>query len=167
MNRLQPTLWLALAIAAGASQLSAQNAVTRPGNETVVVLITEQEAALSPGKKRPVAMAANSTVEDRAITRGPKIFFVSPSDAVTVPLIHFELKFLAFNGAQIDPKMVKLTYLKQSPVDLTPRVAAFIRSEGIDVPHARVAPGRHQIQIDVVDTEGRQASKLVTLDVAQ
>ena len=166
MKRLLPTLWLALAALVMPAQLSAQNVLTRPENDAVVVLITEQEAALASGKKSPVALASNGAADDRAITRNPKIFLVSPGAAVTASLIHFEIRFLAFNGAQIDPKLVKITYLKQSPIDLTPRVAAFIRSDGIDVRRAQVAPGKHLIQIDVVDTEGREASKLLTLDVA-
>jgi hypothetical protein len=167
MKRLLPALWLGLAIVVVPAQLSAQNTSPRPHDDAVVVLITEQEAALTPSKKGQVALASNGGVDDRAVTRNPRIFLVSPDAAVTDPLIHFEIKFSAFNGAQIDPKLVKLTYLKQSPVDLTARVAAFIRSDGIDVPRALVAPGRHLIQIDVVDTEDREASKLLTLDVAR
>jgi hypothetical protein len=160
-------LWLVLAVLAMAPQVSAQSALTRPDNDAVVVLITEQEAALASGKKSSVALASNSAGDDRAITRNPKIFLVSPSAAATTSLIHFEIKFLAFNGAQIDPKLVRVTYLKQSPIDLTPRVAAFIRGDGIDIRRAQVAPGRHQIQIDVTDTDGRQTSKELALDVAQ
>jgi hypothetical protein len=78
-----------------------------------------------------VALASNGAADDRAITRNPKIFLVSPSAAVTGSLIHFEIKFLAFNGAQIDPKLVKITYLKQSQIDLTPRVATFILTAAI------------------------------------
>lgn len=176
MSRLLPRVWLALAILALAIVASpfhgaAQNAPNRPQQAAVqeaavVVLITEQEAALAPPNKGSVAVANVDDLDNRAITRIPKIILASPDVPATASPIHFEIRFLAFNGARIEPKRVRITYLKQSPVDLTPRVTAFIRSDGIDVPRARVAPGRHQIQIDVVDTEGRQGSKILELDIA-
>jgi hypothetical protein len=171
MKRLLPSLLLALvtlALQALAmpAQLSAQNASPRR-DDAVVVLISEKEAALSTGKASAFALASNEA-DNRAITRNPKIFLVSPGTAAaTGSLIHFEIKFVAFNGAQVDPKQVKVTYLKDSPIDLTPRVAAFIRGDGIDIPRAQVAPGKHQIEVDVVDTEGREASKQLTLDVGR
>ena len=91
-------------------------------------------------------------------------------DAVTRTLFGRWLpwKGKTFNAAaQIEPKRVKLTYLRESPVDLTSRVAAFIRSDGIDVPRAQVAAGKHEIQIEVVDTEGRQATQQLTLEVGR
>jgi hypothetical protein len=167
MKAVLPFLCLALAFLAVPPQLSAQNSLIRPHDDAVVVLISEQEAALPSGKKSPVALAGNIALDDRAITRNPKIFAVSPTEAATNSPIHFAIKFLAFNGAQIDPKLVRLTYLKQSPIDLTGRIAAFILGDGIDVPRALVAPGKHLIQIDVVDTEGRETSKILALDVTR
>jgi hypothetical protein len=35
------------------------------------------------------------------------------------------------------------------------------------VPRAQVAAGKHEIQIEVVDTEGRQATQQLTLEVGQ
>jgi hypothetical protein len=164
MKRLVPAL-LALAIVATPAQLSAQNPSTRPRDEGVVVLITEKEAALGSKEKSPIALA-NADTEERAITRNPKIFLASPNGAATSGSpIHFEIRFLAFNGAQVDPKRVKITYLKAAPIDLTARVAAFIRGDGIDIPRARVAAGKHVIKVDVTDTEGREASTLLTMDV--
>jgi hypothetical protein len=167
MKPLVPAFLLALVILAIPAQLSAQNASLRPRDDAVVVLITEKEAALGSKEKNPIALASNADAEDRAITRNPKIFLASPSGAATSSSpIHFEIKFLAFNGAQIDPKQVKITYLKGSPIDLTARVAVFIRGDGIDIPRARVAAGKHVIKVDVTDTEGRAASTLLTVDVA-
>jgi hypothetical protein len=51
MKILLPTLRLALAILAMPLQPLAQNALTRPDDDAVVVLITEQEAALASQKK--------------------------------------------------------------------------------------------------------------------
>jgi hypothetical protein len=168
MKRLVPSFLLALAIQALPipAQVSAQTASPRR-EDAVVVLISEKEAALGAGKTGTFAVA-NAETDNRAITRNPKIFLVSPGGAgASSSLMHFQLKFVAFNGAQIDPKQVKVTYLKETPVDLTPRIAAFIRGDGIDVPRAEVAAGKHEILVDVVDTEGREASKQLTLDVGR
>jgi len=168
MKRLLSKIWLALAIAASPSLILAQTAPNRLPDDTVVVLITEQEAAMAPRKTNPIALASGNDLDNRAITRNPKIILASPNAAVTAQPIHFEIKFVTFNAAaQIEPKRVKLTYLRESPVDLTSRVAAFIRSDGIDVPRAHVAAGKHEIQIEVVDTEGRQATQQLTLEVGQ
>jgi hypothetical protein len=167
MKRLLSKIWLALAIVASPSLILAQNAPNRLADAAIVVLITEQEAAMAPRKTNPVALASGNDADNRAITRNPKIILASPDATATTSPIHFEIKFVAYNAAQIEPKRVKLTYLKDSPVDLTSRVAAFIRSDGIDVPRAQVAAGKHQIQIEVVDTEGRQATQQLTLEVGQ
>lgn len=159
-------LGLALAVFAIPPQLSAQNPLIRPNDAPVVVLISEQEAALPSPKKGSIALAVN-LADDRAITRNPKVYLVSPTGEATASPIHFAVKFLAFNGARVDPKLVKVTYIKQSPIDLTARISRFILSDGIEVPRALVAPGKHLIQVDVEDTEGREASKLLTLEVAR
>jgi hypothetical protein len=169
MKRLVPFLLLSLTmqVAAMPAQVSAQGAQARR-DDGVVVLITAKEAALGSGKPGAFALASNAETDNRAITRNPKIFLVSPGTAAaSSSLIHFQIKFVAFNGAQVDPKQVKITYLKETPVDLTPRVAAFIRGDGIDIPRAEVAAGKHEILVDVVDTEGREASKQLTLDVGR
>ncbi|SRR5579872_1263198 len=158
---------LALGVLAIPPQVSAQNSLIRPNDVPAVVLISEREAALPAAKRGSVALAANITPDDRAITRSPKIYPLSPAEEAATSPIHFAIKFLAFNGARVDPKRVKLTYLKQSPIDLTARVSAFIQSDGIDIPQALVAPGKHPIQIDVTDTEGREASKLLIVEVSR
>lgn len=165
MRALLPILCLGLAVFA-VPPLSAQNSLNRAHDDAVVVLITEREAAL-PSKKSGVALAGDIAMDARSITRSPKIIPVSPKEDVSASPIHFEIKFLAFNGARIDPKLLKVTYLKQSPIDLTPRIAPFFAGDGIDIPRASVAPGKHVLQIDVSDTEGREASKLITLDVTR
>jgi hypothetical protein len=164
MNSLMSSLLLASALMASATQLPAQTSPAADG--AVVVLITAKEAALGSATSA-IALASADDTGNRAITRNPKIILMSPSGAASAPLIHFEIKFQAFNNARIDPARVKLTYLRPQPLDLTPRVKAFIRPDGIDIPRAQVAAGKHLIQIDAVDTEGREVSRQLTLDVTQ
>jgi len=165
MRKVLPSLCLVLA-AFAVPPLSAQNSLTRPHDDAAVVLISEQEAAL-PFARTAVALAGNLALDDRAITRSPKIIPVSPTEEATASPIHFQIKFLTFNGARIDPKLLKVTYLRQSPIDLTSRIAPFLVSDGIDIPRALVARGKHLIQVDVADTEGRESSKLINLEIAR
>ena len=89
-----------------------------------VVLITDDEAKLPP-QKGAVA------TDRRGVTRGPKIEFIADSDPNHSPM-HFQLKFIAFGGAKIDPDSLKFTYLKTPSVDLTSRVKPFVQTTGID-----------------------------------
>ena len=125
------------------------------------VLISAQEAQLPtpPG---------TSAVGTRGITRGPKVTLVSPApgSAVKSP-VNLSLKFESFNGAQVDPGTLKMTYVKTPVVDLTPRVKPYVQSSGIEVPQAELAAGDHVIKVDVTDSEGRTASTSFLLKVTQ
>lgn len=122
-------------------------------------LITESEAKLP----------AASTVVTRGITRGPGIKLVSPepaADGIRSPF-SFKVVFEPRGGARIDPASVKLSYLKSPAVDLTERVKAGLSEKGIQLEGAEVPPGEHQIRLTVQDTEGRQASTVITLKVVK
>jgi hypothetical protein len=124
----------------------------------VVQLITDDEAKL------PAATALTS----RGVTRGPGIKVLSPDTAGKLG-VPFELKvaFTAHGGAKIDPATIKVTYLKSPLVDLTPRLAAGISAEGITIAKAGVPSGEHKIRIAVKDSDGRQNSEVLTLNVGK
>jgi hypothetical protein len=111
------------------------------------ILITDQEAQLPPQK-------AVITSDRRGITRGPRIELVSEGNPVHLPM-HLKLKFQAFGGAQIDTDSVKVTYIKNPTVDLTPRLKEFVQPTGIDMPDVQLPPGDHLIRVDLKDTDGR------------
>src|SRR5262249_37524035 len=94
-----------------------------------VELITAEEAAL-PVMKGAVA---NS---NGGITRGPRIA-VTEETGVKSP-IRFQVKFQPLGGSTIDTEGVKVIYLKQPNVDLTPRVKPFVQPTGIDMPDAQL-----------------------------
>jgi hypothetical protein len=119
--------------------------------------ITEKEAAL------PLNLDPR-----RGITRGPIITVLSPAPGaglVNSPL-HFKVKFESRGGAKIDIESTLVTYEKLPAVDLTQRIGAFIRPDGIDVENAEVPPGTHRIRIDVSDTDGRTGSVDLIFTVA-
>ena len=122
-----------------------------------MVLITEAEANLPPLKG---AVATDR----RGITRGPKIEPVSESDPSHSPM-HFQLKFVSYGGAKIDPESVKFTYLKTPIVDLTGRVKPFVQATGIDIPDTQLPAGDHMLRIDIKDLDGRIGSTIFLLKV--
>lgn len=121
-----------------------------------VVLITVDEAKLPPSQE--VAWS-------RGITRAPRIEVSDSIDGQLQSPFHFKLGFRAFGGSAIDPRSVIVNYLRKSEVDLTPRVRAFVRPSGIDIPDTEAPPGEHTIRVLVQDTEGRQGVTTFTLHV--
>ena len=121
-------------------------------------LITPEEAALPPMK----GAVPNS---NRGITRGPKITVVEDAAAKPSP-IHFQVKFQPLGGSTIDLDGLKVIYLKQPNVDLTPRVRPFVQPTGIDMPDALLPPGDHLVRIDVKDSEGRVSTTSFLLKIA-
>jgi hypothetical protein len=122
------------------------------------VLIKESEAKLPP--------APATAPETRAITRGPGIRVVSPEGAVVSP---FQLRvvFEPRGGAKIDLSSVTMTYLRTPNVNLLDRVRGGLSEKGIDLVTAEVPPGEHQVRLTVQDSEGRQTSTLLNLNVVK
>ena len=122
------------------------------------VLISADEAKLPP-PKGAVGVAT------RGITRGPKVAYVGTADKAQSP-IRLQLKFESFGGAKIDTDSLKVTYVKNPAVDLTPRLKPFVKPDGIDMPDAELPAGDHLIHVDVKDSDGRAATTSFTLKVA-
>src|SRR6266567_3789643 len=148
-------------IAIGLLAIAAAPVFAQPSGDRIV-LISEKEAAL------PVASVPDMTFR-AGITRGPKIVLVLPTandDSAHSP-VHVEFRFEAHGGAKIDPRSVKITYLKNPAVDLTERVKPFMGAGGIDILAAEMPPGNHPIRVEVKDSEGRSGSASFTLRVSQ
>jgi hypothetical protein len=122
------------------------------------VLITDEEAKLPPPKG---AIA----LDNRGITRGPRIEVVSASQPIHSPT-HLQVKFQSFGGAKIDADSVKVTYLRSPNVDLTPRLKPFVQPTGIDMPEAELPVGDHTVRVDLKDSDGHAASTMFVLRVA-
>lgn len=132
--------------------------IAMPAPAFAAALITPEEAAL-PAMKGAVA---NS---NRGITRGPKITVSDEAGARSSP-IRFQVKFQPLGGSTIDVDGLKVIYLKQPNVDLTPRVKPFVQPTGIDMPDALLPPGDHLMRIDVRDSEGRVSTTSFLLKIA-
>lgn len=122
-----------------------------------VRLITPEEARLpAPG---------GSGGAQRNMTRGPGVDRVSPAAIGVDGPFRFAVKFKPRNGVPVDPASVRVTYQRQPNVDLTARVKGFITADGIDAPAVLVPPGKHVVEIEATDKEGRLGRGVVTLTV--
>jgi hypothetical protein len=115
-------------------------------------LITDDEAKL------PSAYAEGKRA---GLTRGPGIDVASPGDAVKRNGVNLKVDFKPRGGASIDPKSVKVVYMKSPNVDLTERIKPYVVANGIAITGAQVPPGEHQLKVEVEDSEGRMSSKLI------
>jgi hypothetical protein len=102
------------------------------------------------------------------ITRGPEIRFVSPlPDGRVKAPFDLRVDIRAHGGSRIDPSTVKVTYLREPLVDLTPRLAGGISEAGIRQAGVSVPPGTHDLEVEVTDVDGRTRSDTVTFTVAE
>ena len=128
-------------------------AAATAGAQTVQ-LISAEEAKLPAAASKPAS---------RAITRGPGVKLVSPESVAGS--FAFKVAFEPRGGARIDPASVKVEYLKGSGVDLTERLKAGIKPEGIELASAAAPAGQHPIRVTVRDSEGRQGTAEFSLTV--
>jgi hypothetical protein len=112
---------------------------------------------------------ANGSLKTRGITRGPAIKVSSPDLSAAEIKSPFDLKVLfeSRGGNKVDPNAVKVSYLKSTEVDLTPRLQGAITAGGIDFSKAEVPPGEHSIKITVKDLDGRESSTILNLNIAK
>jgi hypothetical protein len=124
-----------------------------------VQLITREEAGL------PAPDATG--VPTRNLTRGPGIDTQGTlGSGVAGKPLRLAVKFLPSNGVPVDPEKVQVIYRRQPALDVTARVKAFITPQGIEAPAVLVPPGKHIIEIQAVDKEGRIGRAQMTLTVA-
>jgi hypothetical protein len=137
---------------AAAFILTAQPPDARAG----VVLITPEEAQLPTPKGVYAA---------RAITRGPRIDVSDSNNGELHSPLRLQLEFRGFGGATINLNSLRVTYLKQPNVDLTPRVRPYAQPTGIEIPDAEAPPGEHLVRVEIHDSEGRRTVTTFLLNV--
>lgn len=122
-------------------------------------LITREEAGL------PTASGAAAST--RNLTRGPGIDTLStPDKGVDGKPFRLSVRFMSSNGVPVDPATVRVFYRRQPPVDITERIKPFITPAGIDAPSVVVPSGKHVIEIEAADKEGRIGRRQLMLTVA-
>ena len=122
-----------------------------------VVLITPDEAQLPTPK---------GILAPRAITRGPRVELSDSDHGELHSPLRLQLRFKGFGGATIKLDSLRVTYLKQPSVDLTPRLKPYAQSTGIEIPDAEVPPGQHFVRIEIQDSDGRNTATTFVLNVS-
>ncbi len=117
-----------------------------------VALISPSEAQLPDAK----------AVTTRAITRGPGVKMLNAAE-VNASAFALKIALEPRGGAKIDPHSLRLEYMKEPAVDLTPRVTAGIKPDQIDLPQVSVPKGVHHLRVSVKDTEGRATTTVLSL----
>lgn len=112
---------------------------------------------------------ATDSIVERGLTRGPGIEQVSPDPSgITVAgPVPLKVRFIPRNEVPIDPRTVRITYLKMRPIDLTERVRMYLGAAGIDMGQAVVPPGVHVLRVEVRDVQGRTGTAMVKIVVAE
>jgi hypothetical protein len=125
-------------------------------------LVTEQEAALPPNQLPALELRGSPT-------RRPNVTVVSPplnAGVMKSPLV-FKVKLQTFGGAKIDVDSIVVTYKKAPLIDITQRIAAFIKPDGIEIADAEVPPGTHAFRITLKDKDGRIGGADFSFQVAK
>jgi len=117
-----------------------------------VRLITEEEA------KAPSQQVSST----RAITRGPGVKLLTPSD-VNAKSFAFKLMLEPRGGASLNTSTLRVEYLKQPSIDLTPRVQSGLVGNTLEMTNLTVPLGEHPLRVSIRDSEGREGSTLIHL----
>jgi hypothetical protein len=123
-------------------------------------LITPQEAAL-PADQMPELTFRGSP------TRRPSVTMITPAPnaGVVKSPLGLKIRFQAFGGAKINAESVVVTYMRKPAVNLTQRLAPYIRPDGVEVPDAEVPAGTHQLRIELKDGAGHSGGSIFNIEV--
>ncbi len=72
-----------------------------------------------------------------------------------------------FGGTKIDQDSIKIIYLKNPAVDLTPRLKKHLKSNAIEMDVAEAPPGEHHLKVEVKDSDGHLGTADFILKVAK
>jgi len=144
----------------------------RPQRRLAAVLALIGMFAVAPGASAATLISAEEAnlppaafpAASRGITRGPTLKLESPTGPVSSPF-KLIVTFTPHGGAQIALASVKLTYLRNPAVDLTGRIKAFVTQEGLGITAAEVPTGKHELMLEVADTDARVVRLPITLVV--
>jgi hypothetical protein len=133
-------------------------AARRPVGEALDLLSPEEAA-------RPAAKAYGFASQERS--EGPIISVVSPiEDAEEGPISALRVKFTPRAGDRVDLTSIKLECLKETPLDLTPRIRPYLTRDGINAEKVRLPEGIYRFRVGIADYQGRFSEKEFTVKVS-
>lgn len=128
----------------------------------VFELVSDAEARLpdAPASRR---------LPGRGLIPGPDIIQVAPTPGASIAHAPFALRiaFKPHSDEPVDPASVQVLYDKNPEIDLTARLAKqkLVSADGIDIPHAMLPPGRHEITVLVADIDKHVEYKTLSIEV--
>ena len=108
------------------------------------------------------------SVIETSYATGPQIKVVEPSPEreyrAPIKLI---IAFLPKDGTQVDLKSFRLEYLKLISIDITEKVAKYLRPEGLRVDEADLPPGEHRLRMTLRDSVGGITQQVYSVRIAK
>jgi hypothetical protein len=87
---------------------------------------------------------------------------LTPSD-VNAKSFAFKLMLEPRGGASLNTSTLRVEYLKQPSIDLTPRVQSGLVGNTLEMTNLTVPLGEHPLRVSIRDSEGREGSTLIHL----
>lgn len=122
-------------------------------------LLTPEESAMADPPSGPIQAG-------RLLNDGPEIVVSQPQENVPYnPPIPIVVRFIPYNGRDVDLTKLKIEVLKILTIDITPRVLPYATKEGIKVEKASLPPGEHKIRVIIGDVSGGMTERVFRVKV--
>lgn len=149
----------ALAPQEGKEKSSAKGVDAAKRSNEPLDLLTPAEAAL------PAAKAYGFAGRERY--DGPAIAVESPpQEGAETAGTSLKIRFTPRQGERVDLASVKVECLKETPIDLTPRLKPYVTASGVSVEKVRMPEGLYRFRVSVADYQGRLSEKEFTVNVS-
>lgn len=127
----------------------------------VIVTATANAAMLiSPEEVNLPAYQGGEGIRLRSAPGGPSIEVIAPNiGASAKPTVRrpvaINVRFASQEGATIDMRTLKVTYLRLFGIDITDRLRPYVQGSEIKVDEADIPEGDHSIRVEIRDNQGR------------
>jgi hypothetical protein len=125
-------------------------------------LITAEEAKLP-------AFQGHPPLKMRGMVLGPRIVVLAPQakgeNFVSQRPVKLHVRFDTIDGAAVDMRTLKVTYLRLFGIDITDRVKPYVNGDRIDIENAEIPAGEHAIELQIKDVQGRTSDQVLKLVV--
>lgn len=143
---------------AGSDSRVETGVVAQQLNEPLELLTAEEAAG-------PTAKVYGFAARERS--DGPAIVIDTPQqDGEDTAVTKLRIKFIPRQGNRVDLATLKVECLKETPIDLTPRIKPYLTDSGISVKRVRAPEGVYRIRVTVADYLGRLSEKEFALNVS-
>jgi hypothetical protein len=144
-----------------------------------LALLAVLGAALSPSAAKSTWITADEAklpayqgpahLKMRGIPSGPRIVVLAPPASggafVSSRPVKLHVRFEAVEGAAVDVRSLKVTYLRLFGIDITDRVKPYVTARGIDIDDVDIPPGEHSIELEIRDIRGNLSDQVLKLVV--